>query len=128
MQTIKLQIITPYGWVFNDDILEASFPGIEGEFGVLPEHSKLLTILQAGIIEIKKNNGEIESIAIDSGYIDVNEELIVAIVEGAVNLEGDNESEMAKAIKEAKALVAAATSEARTVQVISQIDSYRKGF
>ncbi|SFP70612.1 ATP synthase F1 subunit epsilon [Hydrogenimonas thermophila] len=110
MDTMKLEIVTPHGPIFSGDVKSATFPGIEGEFGVLPSHASLVTLLDAGVIEIEKKDGKVESIVIDSGYVKVDEQKTLVVVEGAVAIQGDTESEIAKSIAEAKELVKKATT------------------
>jgi len=105
MDTMKLEIVTPHGPIFSGEIKSATFPGVEGEFGVLPNHASLVTLLDAGVIEIEKTDGIVESIVIDSGYVKVDEEKTLIVVEGAVAIQGETESEIAKSIAEAKELV-----------------------
>jgi F-type H+-transporting ATPase subunit epsilon len=107
---MKLEIVTPHGEIFNGDVKSATFPGAEGEFGVLPEHASLVSLLEAGVIELEKSDGSKESIVIDSGYVKVDENKTLVIVEGAVPIVGETESEIAKAIKEAKELVQKASN------------------
>ncbi|WP_353663049.1 ATP synthase F1 subunit epsilon [Hydrogenimonas sp. SS33] len=110
METMKLEIVTPVGEIFNGEVKSATFPGVEGEFGVLPEHASLVSLLEAGVIEIEKVDGSKESIVIDSGYVKVDENKTLVVVEGAVPIIGETESEIAKAIKEAKELVQKASN------------------
>jgi F-type H+-transporting ATPase subunit epsilon len=105
MDTMKLEIVTPIGPIFSGEVKSATFPGAEGEFGVLPEHASLVSLLDAGVIEIEKADGTKESIVIDSGYVKVDEAKTLVVVEGAVPITGATESEIAKAISEAKELV-----------------------
>jgi F-type H+-transporting ATPase subunit epsilon len=107
---MKLEIVTPHGEIFNGEVKSATFPGAEGEFGVLPEHASLVSLLEAGVIELEKADGSKESIVIDSGYVKVDENKTLVIVEGAVPIVGETESEIAKAIKEAKELVQKASN------------------
>lgn len=107
---MKLEIVTPHGEIFNGDVKAATFPGAEGEFGVLPEHASLVSLLEAGIIEIEKADGSVDSIVIDSGYVKVDENKTLVVVEGAVPITGETESDMAKAIKEAKELIKKASN------------------
>jgi F-type H+-transporting ATPase subunit epsilon len=107
---MKLEIVTPHGQIFNGNVKSATFPGAEGEFGVLPEHASLVSLLEAGVIEIEKEDGTIDSIVIDSGYVKVDENKTLVVVEGAVPIIGETESEMAKAIKEAKELIKKASN------------------
>jgi F-type H+-transporting ATPase subunit epsilon len=105
MNTLKLDIVTPEGRVFSKDVVSVTLPGKEGEFGVLPGHSSLVSLLSCGVIEIEKINGNKDSILINWGYAKVDEHSVDVLVDGAVAIKGKDESELVKAIDEAKKLV-----------------------
>ncbi len=105
MDTLRLEIVTPEGLIFDGDVKSVTFPGEEGEFGVLPKHAALLSLLKPGVIEIEKADGKKESIVINWGHVKVDENKAVALVEGAVPLAGTSESEIAKKLEEAKKLL-----------------------
>ncbi len=109
MDTLKLEIVTPEGLIFEGDVKSVTFPGEEGEFGVLPKHATLLSLLKPGVIEITLPDGKQESIVINWGHVKVDENKAVALVEGAIPLAGTSESEIAKRIEEAKKLLESAS-------------------
>ena len=129
MDTLRLEIVTPEGLIFDQDVKSVTFPGEEGEFGVLPKHASLLSLLKPGVIEIELPDGKKESIVINWGHVKVDENKAVALVEGAIPLAGATESEIAKKIEEAKELVekasenkaALATVEARIEKAVKII-------
>lgn len=105
MQTIKLSIVTPNGEIFNDSVKTVTLPGKEGEFGVLPGHSLLVSSLTVGVIVIEKANST-EAVAINWGYARVNEKSVDVLVDGAIALtQGENSNIIAENIKAAKELV-----------------------
>ena len=105
METIKLEILTPNGEIFNDSVISVTLPGEEGEFGVLPHHASLSTLLEAGVVDIEKKDKSIESILINWGVVQVDEKKAIVLVEGAVAIRGDNESDIATALEDAKQLI-----------------------
>jgi len=105
MQMLKLEILTPNGEIYNGKAVSVTLPGEEGEFGVLAEHSSLSTLLEAGVIDIEKEDKSVESILINWGVVQVDEEKVIVLVEGAVAIRGENESDVAKALEEAKELI-----------------------
>lgn len=105
METLKLEIVTPHGLIFDGEVKNVTFPGEEGEFGVLPRHASLLSLLRAGVIEFEKKDGKKESIVINWGHVKVDENKAIVLVDTAISLAKESESEVAKAIKEAKELV-----------------------
>ncbi len=105
METLKLEIVTPQGQIFEGDVKSVTLPGEEGEFGVLPKHASLLSLLKAGVIEMEKADGSKESIVINWGHVKVDENRVTVLVDGAIPLAGASESEIAKKIEEAKKLI-----------------------
>jgi F-type H+-transporting ATPase subunit epsilon len=104
MDTIKLSIVTPNGEIFNDDVKTVTLPGKEGEFGVLPGHSSLISSLTVGVIVIEKANST-EAVAINWGHVKVDEKSVDVLADGAIALTAGNDSEIAKNIEAAKVLV-----------------------
>ncbi|MDB2562148.1 ATP synthase F1 subunit epsilon [Sulfurimonas sp.] len=105
MDTLKLEILTPNGEIFNGEAVSVTLPGEEGEFGVLANHSSLSTLLEAGVIDIEKEDKSVESILINWGVVNVDEEKVIVLVEGAVAIRGENESAIASALDDAKELI-----------------------
>ena len=121
---MKAQIVTPLGKVFDGEIKEAYFPGIEGEFGVLENHAPLVTSLQPGIITLIKPDGNKEIIAIDKGYVEVTPHKVNVLISTAVPITGPDESEIAKKLEEAKKLLKEAiSSDALYANVEAKIES-----
>ncbi|OQX77411.1 MAG: F0F1 ATP synthase subunit epsilon [Epsilonproteobacteria bacterium 4484_65] len=104
MELMKLEIVTPNGVIFDAEVKQVTLPGSEGEFGVLANHSTLVSLLDTGVIVIEKTDGSEVAVAINSGYVKVDEEKTTCIVDGAVALSGDD-SDLAKALEEAKTLL-----------------------
>ena len=105
METLNLEIVTPSGLIFNGQAVEVTLPGEEGEFGVLPHHAALTTMLKAGVVDIEKEDKSVESIVVNWGVVQVDEAKVVVLVDGAVAIRGETETEIAKALDEAKTLL-----------------------
>ncbi|MDH4943639.1 ATP synthase F1 subunit epsilon [Sulfurimonas sp. C5] len=105
MDKFKLEILTPNGEIYNGNAVSVVLPGEEGEFGVLAGHAALTTLLEAGVVDVEKEDKSVESIVINWGVAHVDEEKVVVLVEGAAAIRGENESEIADAIDAAKKLI-----------------------
>ena len=124
MDTFKLEILTPNGEIFNGNVLSVVLPGEEGEFGVLAGHASLTTLLEAGVVDVEKEDKTVEAIVINWGVVQVDEEKVIILVEGATAIRGENESEIANALEEAKKLIAdVADSSAAIASVSARIES-----
>jgi len=118
MELMKLEIVTPDGVIFDAEVKQVTLPGVEGEFGVLAKHATLVSLLETGVILIEQSNSEELAVAINSGYVKVDEEKTTCIVDGAVSLSGDG-SELSKALEKAKALLK--STEASNVAIASAV-------
>lgn len=105
METLNLEVVTPSGLIFSGKAVEITLPGEEGEFGVLAHHASLTTLLKAGVVDIEKEDKSVESIVVNWGVVQVDEEKVVVLVDGAVAIRGESESEIAKALESAKTLL-----------------------
>jgi F-type H+-transporting ATPase subunit epsilon len=105
MEVIRLEIITPSGSIFEDDVKSVTVPGKEGEFGILPQHAALVSLLSPGVIDIEKKDGKYEAVAINWGHVKVDETKVTALVDGAVAIVGKDESKVAKALDAAEKLL-----------------------
>lgn len=124
METLQLEVLTPSGSIFNGPAKSVTLPGEEGEFGVLPEHVSLTTLLQAGVVDIQKENGKTESIVVNWGVVQITQNKVVVLVDGAVAIRGESDGDIAKALDEAKSLISSvADSNVMIASVSARIDS-----
>jgi len=127
MSTINVTLVTPTGIIFDGEALNVTLPGKDGEFGVYPKHVALVSLLDAGVIDITKPDKTVESVVIDWGYAKVNENSIDILIDKAVALKGSNESEIAKSIENSKQLLKDITNSNVMISVLeSKIDSIAK--
>ncbi len=110
MELMKLEIVTPEGVVYDADIKQVTLPGAEGEFGVLAGHATLVSLLKAGVITIETKDSKQLDVAINSGYVKVDESKVSCIVDGAVAIAA-GDSDIAKKIEEAKSLLKSAQAD-----------------
>lgn len=69
-ETLRLEIVTPDGLKLAENVEQVTAPGVEGEFGVLPQHSPHLAALTAGIVTYTQG-GQAHSVAIGPGFAEV---------------------------------------------------------
>jgi len=64
-----------------------------------------LEIMTPNGIDIEKEDKSVESSLINLGVVNVDEEKVIVLVEGAVAIRGETESDIAKALENAKELI-----------------------
>lgn len=79
---LKLEVVTPYGLVFSEDVDEVTCSGSEGEFGVLPGHVAFFTTLKIGMLSYKKENAT-KYIFVSWGYAEVGPDRVMVLADSA---------------------------------------------
>lgn len=79
---LNLEIVTPYGSVFSDEVDEVIASGSEGEFGVLPSHIPFLTTLKIGMLLYKKGT-ETGYFFVNWGYAEVGPDKVLILADSA---------------------------------------------
>jgi len=97
MASIKLDIVTAERMVYSGDVDMVIAPGVEGQLGILPHHTPLMTTLQVGELRVKKGGEEV-SLAISGGFLEVRPDRVVVLADAA---ERADEIDLARA-EEAK--------------------------
>ncbi len=98
----KLEIVTPQGVVFSDDVDMTTVNTADGEIGILENHMLLLTNLKPGKITIEKEGQEPVEYAATFGTVDVAGNKVIILAEEVYKIsEIDVEKEI-KIYQEAK--------------------------
>ena len=84
--TIRLELVTPERLLLSEEVDEVVAPGYEGEFGVLPEHTQFLSILNIGMLRYRKGS-ENRRIALGGGFAEVTPERVVVMADTAERAE-----------------------------------------
>ncbi|HKL75976.1 MAG TPA: F0F1 ATP synthase subunit epsilon [Halanaerobiales bacterium] len=82
MSTIKLDIVTPERVVYSEEIEMLVATAIDGDIGILPGHTPLVTGLVPCVLKIDKG-GEKIHISVSDGFMDVKPEEINVVVRTA---------------------------------------------
>jgi F-type H+-transporting ATPase subunit epsilon len=96
---IQLEIVSPERRAFTDEVDEVILPGIDGQLGILPHHTRLITALGTGELRIKKGGTE-QSLLISGGFVEVRSDKVIVMADLA---EHSSEIDEARAIEARKA-------------------------
>ena len=78
--TLLLEIVTPEKLAYRDQVDEVLVPGVDGQLGILPHHTPLITTLGVGELRIRKGASE-EYFAIAGGFLQVRPDKVVVMAE-----------------------------------------------
>ena len=85
---MNLEILTPERKIYSGDVYGIQLPGIDGLFEVLERHAPLVSALKPGRMKILKDrNNHVAFYQIQSGFVEVINNSVTVLVEGAVPTE-----------------------------------------
>jgi len=108
-KTLNLQIVTPEGIAYSDDVEMVGLRSVEGQIGILPNHIRLMTQMMPGEMTLRKD-GQVKFLAVGQGLVEVTHDRVAILTDMAV---------AAETIDEAKAEEARRRAEARLQEKIS---------
>jgi len=101
---IHLDIVTIERKVYSEDVDMVIAPGSEGELGILPHHTPLLTQLKEGVLRVKRGGVE-EVFAIGGGLMEVLPTKIIVMADAAESSDEIDAARAEKARERAEALL-----------------------
>jgi F-type H+-transporting ATPase subunit epsilon len=108
-ETLKLEIVTPDGKAYSDDVEMVTLTGVQGEMGILPQHIRLMTKMVPGELVVRKGGRDL-FVAVGGGLVEVTGTRVSILTDMAV---------AADKIDEAKAEEARRRAEARLSEKLS---------
>ena len=82
MTTISFDLVSPEQLLFNDEVGMIIVPGKEGDIGILPEHSKLLSSLRPGRVMVYgEDKNLLKSFFVTGGFVEINPEKCIVLAE-----------------------------------------------
>ena len=87
----NIEIVTPLDVLISKEVKMAVLPGLEGDLGVMPKHTPLMSLLKRGVLKLyNKDSDIIEQIILDGGVVEVKEDTIQVLSERAEFLNQSN--------------------------------------
>lgn len=84
--TIRCEIVSQDRIVYAGDVDIVVIPGADGEMGILPNHSAVLTTLKYGIITVRVQGRE-EHFTVAGGFAEVQPDQVTVLADAAENVE-----------------------------------------
>jgi F-type H+-transporting ATPase subunit epsilon len=107
--TLKLEIVTPVGVIYSQDVSMVTLPAVDGQIGVFPHHIPIMTRIDPGEIIVRKD-GTDDFLAVGEGLVEITGDHVAIVTDMAV---------AAKDIDEAKAEEARQRAAARLRDKVS---------
>ena len=111
MATFLLELVSPEKLLLSRQVEMATIPASEGEMGVLPGHSPMIVTLRGGVIRVRENGAETESLFVGGGFAEVSPERVTVLADEATPLASLSRAEAERRITAAEAAYREVTAE-----------------
>lgn len=78
---MKVTVVARSGPLWSGESNSVVFPSQEGEIGVLPRHTPMMALLQAGTVRIETSDGSTKSIEVNDGFVTVDQDNVYIVSE-----------------------------------------------
>ncbi len=104
MSSMEVLVATAEREVYSGQATMLIVPGAEGELGILPKHSPLLSGLRSGELIIT-NGDEVDEVFVSGGYMEVQPDKVTILADTAERASDMDEAEIVAAQRRAEELV-----------------------
>ena len=103
---LQFDLVSPERLVLSEPVDQVIVPGVEGDFGALPEHSNLISLIRPGVLYVYKGgpgaNTAPERIFVGGGFAEVTATSCTVLAEQATPVSEIDRTFAEKAIADAR--------------------------
>ena len=101
MASIAFDLVSPESLIFNDQVGMIIVPGKDGDLGILPGHSKVISSLRPGRVMVYgQDKNLLKSFFVSGGFAEINAEKCIVLAEDVNETETLDKSIIEKEIQE----------------------------
>jgi len=101
MAKISFDLVSPENLIFNDEVGMIIVPGKDGDFGVLPGHSKVMSSLRPGRVMVYgEDKNLLKAFFVSGGFAEVNPEKCIVLAESVDEINSIENSSIEKEIQD----------------------------
>lgn len=119
--TMHVNIVSAENQLFSDTAEVVVAPASQGEVGIYPRHTQMLTTLKPGEVRITRQGGEEESIYISGGILEVQPHVVTILSDTAVRGADLDEAAATEAMERAKQALADKTGDMEEAEALRTI-------
>jgi len=134
MATIHVDVVSAEESIFSGEAKFVALPGENGELGILPRHTPLITRIKPGAVRIERaDNGEEEFVFVAGGILEVQPNCVTVLADTAIrghDLDEAKANEAKKlaeeALKNAKSEIDIARAQSEFAVMAAQLAAIQK--
>jgi len=119
---VAFELVAPERLLASEAVDMVVAPGAAGDFGVLPGHSLLMSLLRPGVIEIWQGSQVTRRIFVGGGFAEVNPRGCIVLAEEAMPVEDIDPAAARQRLKDAQEDLGSAKDDAERARLERQIE------
>ena len=120
--TIHVDVVSAEESIFSGEAKFVALPGENGELGILPRHTPLITRIKPGAVRIERaDNGEDEFVFVAGGILEVQPNRVTVLADTAIRGHDLDEARASEAKKAAEAALSTAKNDLDIAKLQSEL-------
>ena len=111
---VQFELVSPERLLLSRDVDMVVVPGAEGDFGVLPRHSLLISTVRPGVIDVYEGGVIKDRIFVGGGFAEVTPERCTVLADEAVPVDKIDLAEVEAQLKDLREDLSDAGNESQT--------------
>ena len=110
-EAVGFELVSPERLLFSESVEMVVVPGGEGDFGVLPRHTPMISTVRPGVIRVYEGGSVKERIFVGGGFAEVTPRRCTVLADQAMPVDEIDRAEAEQQLKDAREDLADATNE-----------------
>ena len=124
MATIHVDVVSAEEQIFSGEASFVALPGENGELGIMPRHTPLITRIKPGAVRIKRaSDGAEEFVFVAGGILEVQPDRVTVLADTAIRGKDLDEAKATEAKKAAEAALANAKGDFDVAKATSELQT-----
>ncbi|WP_413700809.1 F0F1 ATP synthase subunit epsilon [Psychromonas sp. KJ10-10] len=119
--TTHLDVVSAETSLFSGRVSHLSVSGQEGELGIMPGHTPLLTAIKPGMVQLVKQDGGEEVIYISGGFLEVQPRGVTVLADTAIRGQDLDQAKALEAERVAKEQLSSPNKDIDFAKVTAQL-------
>ena len=120
-EQIQFELVSPEALLMSRPVDMVVVPGVEGDFGALPQHAPFISTLRPGVISVFEGNQVTDRVFVAGGFAEVTAERCTVLAERALPLRDLNREMVDAELRDARDDLADAKDESARAEAERQI-------
>ncbi|WP_439234607.1 F0F1 ATP synthase subunit epsilon [Lonepinella koalarum] len=121
MTTFNLIIVSAEKKIFEGAVKSVQASGIEGELGILANHTPLMTAIKPGIVKFSLESDKEEVIYVSGGFLEVQPNVVTVLADVAIRGEELDQDRILNAKRKAEENIVARSGDANHELMVAKL-------